>query len=268
MFTYTNWGGALLWGSIGPERPDSRNKKSCLKENEKAEYELVDKKQSEDSAIIVVKNRELTKEKQRFSVPLSSATHYHPIELHNCGVYVVRRFNYDYIQSGKKAFLPGFKKELWRYKYDGYGEDILLLSELGESGDYRFPFYNDDFRIDPNERYLVLEKGFAGSSDDIYDIVFKYLETIKDAFVLPVSEVWKKYPNTVPGSSVGFYPGGWTKDGRYFWVNFFGGAPVFAYMRINTRDWSYDVYIAPPDVLGGDQLNIENGWITIHLKNE
>lgn len=221
-------------------------------DNEKAEYELIDEKDAEDSVVIIVKDRNAGNEKRQFRID-KIRINYYPIELHRCGAYVVREHNYDY-KKGK--VLPGYRAEFVRF--DFYGNELAVFN-LAE--------FSFDFRIDPHERYVVLEKGYAGSPDGIYDIVFKNLETMEDVFVLPVSEVWESYPGTIPGSSVGFHPGGWTRDGRYFWANFFGGAPVFGYIRIDSRIWTYEVFPAPPDVLGGDKLNLETGWLTVHPGN-
>jgi len=235
----------------------------CLNKDEVAEI-TVERKQrdlgdSEGRVLVLIKNRIGNKEKRRFYAD-NIRVNYHSVESHGCGVYAVRMFNYDY----SKTLQPfGYREELWTYDYTGEGNAILLLTEKSEK---YVSYYDQDFRVDPSERYLVLEKGYAGSSDGVYDIVFKDLKTMENVFVLPVSEVWENNPDTISGSSVGFDQG-WSKDGRYFWANFFGGAPVFGYIRIDSQTWTYELFPAPPDVLGGDQLNLETGWLTVHPGN-
>jgi len=246
---------------LTPGQQIAKMQDGCLRADEEAEYKLINEKGAEDSAVIIVKDKNTRGEQRRFTIPIQSATHYHPIELHPCGVYAMRQYNYDY-SFGKP--LPNYKDELWKYDYGGRG---YLLMALYDAERPAVANYSNDFRIDPTERYLVLAKGFAGSSDGLYDIVFKDTKTMADVFVLPVSEVWGKYPYTIPGSSVGFEAGGWTKDGRYFWANFFVGAPVLGYIRIDSTNWTYELFKAPPDVLGGDQLNLETGWLTVHPGN-
>jgi len=64
-----------------------------------------------------------------------------------------------------------------------------------------------------------------------------------------------------------FEGGGWTRDGRYFWANIHDGANTLGFIRIDSQDWSVDFLPAPKDVLGGDALNLENGYITVHPGN-
>lgn len=231
----------------------------CLSKSEKVEYDLESWGGGTTNATIIIS--EPDNNKSRSFVVDNIRTSYHPVDIHACGVYFVKEFGVDYTTT---TFLPNFKWTIWKYDYKGHGVPILTLAE--KQNDKVVHYYSTDFRIDPDERFLVLEKGFAGSSEGIYDIVFKNLRTMEDVFIFPVLEVWENYPETIFGSSVGFDQG-WTKDGRYFWANFFGGAPVYAYIRIDTKDWSYGLFPAPPDVLGGDQLNIETGWVTVHPGN-
>ena len=116
-----------------------------------------------------------------------------------------------------------------------------------------------DFRVDPAEKYIVLEKGYFGKDD--YALVIKNLETKEDTFVLPFKEIADEYPNLI-GS---FGLNEWTDDGRYFWGDIFVGANVLGFFRIDTLNWKTDIFSAPEDALGGDALNFDTGYITSHL---
>lgn len=230
-----------------PNQQAVEMKDRCLQEDEEAEYQLIDEKNAEDSAVIIVKDKATRVEIRQFTVPLSSATHYHPLELHRCLVYAVRAFNYDY-KRGK--VLPGYRIELVGYDLRGNENIVLDLKE-----------FSLDFRVDPSERYLVLKRGYLGSPD--FAVVIKNSETLEDVLVLPMAEARKKSPDII--GEIGLKD--WTRDGRYFWADFFGGAPVFGYIRVDSADWTYELFPAPQDVLGGDQLNLETGWLTVHPGN-
>ncbi len=96
---------------------DGKEKQTgCLGESEIAGYELIDEKDEQDKAIIIVSDKETLKENHRFEINILSATHYHPIELHKCGVYAAKSSNYDY--TIRKP-LAGYTAEIWKYDYRG-----------------------------------------------------------------------------------------------------------------------------------------------------
>ena len=245
-------------GSPAPDVRVGDVRSGCLGEDEVAEYKL--EKVQEFIGRATITTHDSKTQGRQFSVQDVMLHTYHPVEVRQCGVYVIREFNYDFKRSEP---LPGFRVELWRYEYPGRGERLLDLAGYApEARGAAVVSYSYDFRIDSQERYLVLARGYLGSPD--FAIVIKDLKTLEDVFVFPIAEVAKKNPDII--GDVGFYQG-WSKDSRYFWADFFGGAPVFGYVRIDSNTWTYDLFPAPPDVLGGDQLNIETGWLTVHPGN-
>ena len=174
---------------------------------------------------------------------------YHPVELRRCGIYVIRMFNYN---LDKVEQNPGYKDEIWKYDYAGDGEDLVLLSEKPKEF---VSYFSPDFRIDPNEKYLVLEKSYLGHDD--YALVIKDLSTKENLLVLNLKDIIAKYPDIISGS---FGLGSWTKDGEYFYGDIFQGALSTAYYVIKAEIWKVDVYAAPTDILAGVEraINFQN----------
>ncbi len=137
---------------------------------------------------------------------------------------------------------------------------LLDTDRVGELKGYKH-FFSSDFRISPQEKYLALKKGYLGKDD--YAIVVKDLKTKEDVFVLPMTEIKKKNPKIT--GRIRFND--WARDGRYFWADMHTGAITLGFIRVDTKNWTYDLFPAPKDVLGGDALNLENGYITVHPGN-
>lgn len=78
-----------------------------------------------------------------------------------------------------------------------------------------------------------------------------------------MTEIEKKNPDIV--GNIGLR--NWSRDGRYFWADTTYGANELGFIRIDSQSWSVDLLSSPKDVLGGDALNVENGWITVHPNN-
>ncbi len=222
---------------------------NCLENSEITSYKINKKKNEVSTADIIVSDKKTNQEKYRFQIELPIPDHYHPIELHKCGVYATKSFNYNY--KNKQA-LPDYKIELWQYFYNGEGNSIIFLS-----GPISGRELNTDFRVDHLEKYLMLERSYLGRDD--YSLVIKDLNTKQDVFVLFANEIFKQYPNIVGN----FGLDQWTKDGRYFWGDIFDGAYVNAYFRIDTKDWTYDIFEAQDGAMGGFPLNINTGYVPI-----
>lgn len=229
----------------------------CLEEGEEAGFydKLDDFKLSgipeEYPLKVIVRDKE-TKEDVNNIVIDNIFENYRPVELHDCGVYVVKLFNYDPKKTKQNI---GYKDEFWKYDYSGKGKSLILLSE---KPDEYVSYYGPVFRVDPLERYVVLEKGH--SDKEYYALVIKDLETKEDVFILDYREMLKNYPELLGG----FGMKEWTRDGRYFFGDIFYGANVSAYFRIDTETWTYEIFDVPEGQMGGDQLNVETGWVTNH----
>lgn len=228
--------------------PQSDN--SCLREGERAEYEFEDNKQRSESYVTVRVKDESGAILREFRETIMSPTHYHPIELHRCGVYFIRAFNYD---PKKPEQSVSFRSELWKYDYSGKGQSVVLVNE--KSPQY-ISYYSYDFRLNPGERLVALR-----DNSDLYNqkIIVKDLELRNDAVSLPLSEIALKNKQ-LQGDAMLL---DWTRDSRYFWFSLFEAAYVNGWVRVDSRDWSYELFEAPEGVLGGYPLNIETGWVPL-----
>ena len=231
-----------------------QNTKHCLADDEVASYEIKKKENltySEATVTIFIENQNIDLKKYSFKIE-NIRKNYHPVEIHKCGVYVVRMFNHDPKKSKQD---PGYREEFWKYDYSGKGEMIILLAEKPKEF---ISYYSPDFRVDPAEKYIVLEKGYLGADD--YALVIKNLETKEDTFVLPFKKIADEYPDLI-GS---FRFREWTENGRYFWGDIFVGANVLGFFRIDALNWKTDIFPAPENTVGGDVLNFDTGYTTVH----
>jgi hypothetical protein len=249
-------GGGIYFYVKGNNKVNLITHNLCLNDNEIADYKIEKNQNGNGLATIIIRSKDTNSEIFRFQIDdIISATHYHPLEIHKCGVYIIQEFNYN---SQKIKQDAGYKEELWRYSYAGRGSSLFLLAEKPKEF---ISYYSPDFRVDSQERYVVLKKGYFGSSD--YALIIKDFKTLKDVFTLPMTEIEKQKPELA--QDIEFND--WTKDGRYFWANTHYGANTLGFIRIDSTDWSVKIIPAPKDVLGGDALNFENGYITIHPGN-
>ncbi len=233
----------------------------CLAEGEKVRIEINDKKRrlSDVEASVTISIQNNTGTTSGFDISNVLGT-YHPIEIHQCGVYVLELVNYDYTKSKQER---GYRNELWKYSYSGEKQKIETLYELSTTTHHD---YGTDFRIDPTEKHLALRKGYLGSPD--FAIIIKDIHTLKDVFTLPMTDIEKQNPDLV--GDIGFIESSdnaWSPDGRYFWADLADGANELGFIRIDSTDWSYKLLPAPPDVFGGDALNLDTGDITVHPGN-
>lgn len=226
----------------------------CLSDDEAAEYEIKEKKRSlgdtEGMAIIYIRDKTTNKIKYSFEID-SVWVNYHPAEIHNCGIYVVRMLNYNHNELKQDA---GYKDELWKYGYNQQGNALVLFSEKPKEF---ISYYSPDFRIDPDEKYVVLERGYLGK--DGYALVIKDLKTLKDTFVLTYDDLAKQNP-WMEGSYFQFR--NWTQDGKYLWLQMQMVATARAFIRIEKDTWKTDVLATPAGTGGGTALNAEKGYIT------
>ncbi|MBU4348553.1 hypothetical protein KJ671_03590 [Patescibacteria group bacterium] len=227
-------------------KPDKTLKQStfltqCLSENLEVSYKIEEKESPLADVVVYIIDENTGKEVTSFKID-NIFKNYHPIELYKCGIYVIRFFNYDPRISKQK---PEFRAEFWRYYYSGEGIQLFFSED-----------FSYDFRVDPTEIYLVLERSYLGNPD--YALVIKNLQTKKDVFVLPLKEITDKYPDFL--GSIGFNE--WTRGSKYFWGNIFDGANVLAFFRIERDSWKRELFEAPTGTMGGTALNSEFGYIT------
>ena len=243
-----------------PEKQEGKldqNVKHCLADDEIASYLLSkehhpDAKVPQSPIVIQVTNKDTGKEKSSFQIDDTESIHHHSVELHRCWVYVMRTFNYDPKKSEQN---PGYRKELWKYDYNGNGEAIILLAEKPKEF---ISYYSYDFRVDPFEKYIVLAKGYFGEDD--YTLVIKNIEAKEDVFVLPIKEITDKYPDVVGSIRLN----DWSDDGRYFWFDLHIGAIRLGFVHVDTITWKADIFPAPENTMGGDALNFDTGYVTSH----
>jgi len=211
----------------------------CLSSDEIVKYKTIKKDAAQQDTEIYIYNSENV---ENNVVKIENIYRgYHPIESYKCGIYMIKFFNYN--SSGNQK--SNFRAELWIYKYNGYGENLITLDD-----------YSFDFRIDPSETYAVLQQGYLGT--DNYSLIIKSIETKEDVFVMPLQYITDKYSSFI--GSIGMNQ--WTKDGKYFWGDIYDGANILTFFRIERDSWKVEIFLAPAGTMGGDALNPELGYIT------
>ena len=247
-----------IWGFLNNyffwprEKSEEAGHGTCLSDNELADTRYAtEEKIPLNSLITSVRDKTTQQEKFTFQIESIDSRHYHPFELHDCNIYVIRQFNYD---LKTRRATSNYSIELWSYNYAGKGQRILIFSRTDNLGQYE-SFYNDDFRIDPLEKYLVLERGYFGKDD--YALVIKDISTLDDLLVLNLKDVLQQHLDIIPGS---FGLGKWSDNSKYFYGDIFQGALSTAYYIIETEKWKVDVYAAPLDILAGVEraINFQN----------
>ncbi|MCK4553951.1 hypothetical protein KAU19_03235 [Candidatus Parcubacteria bacterium] len=197
---------------------------------------------------VIVRDKKNKVEKNRIIID-NIKENYHPIEIHKCGIYVIRQFNYN---NKKRKQNPGYREEFWCYDYSGNGESLILLAEKPKEF---ISYYSTDFRVSTNEKYVVLEHGYHGKDD--YSLIIKDLNTKEDIFILKLSDIIEKYPDVI-GSFGMLY---WKEDDKYFWADIFQGARALGYLKIDSNDWSWEVFETPDKHLAGFGPNFKTGWM-------
>lgn len=245
---------AIYWFSLPELNIPENKRKACLEASEVAEYSTPGENKAfvTSPVRITVKDKISGKKKYEFEIMYNSKGAF-TFAIFPCNIYVTKIFNYD----EKRGPLPGYRNELWRFHYDGSGEPLLTLFK-GEGAPDNF---GQSFLVDPTETYIAFERSYLGSPS--YALVIKNLNNLSDVHVLSYQSLIAAHE--APQGAIGLKQ--WTKDGRYFWGRIFDGAIVYAFFRLERDVWKTKVFPAPKDVLGGDALNVENGYITVHPGN-
>lgn len=231
----------------------------CLSDNEEVTFDS-NRQSSVGPVDITIKDKKNGKDVFKFTInSVFFAGRW--VQPRKCGIYVIKEFNFNHERSQP---LPGFRVELWRYKYTGEGFPILTFAGEDKNGKPTV-FYSYEFQIDFLEKLMALIEGYRGNrgNTDKYSFLIKDIETQKDIFSLKYEDIISKYPDLEGDLALNE----WTKDSRYFWGNLFYGANVLGFFRVERDTWKVDILPAPPDVLGGDALNVEKGLITVHPGN-
>ncbi len=194
------------------EKQEKKPHSACLADNEWVAHSLSEyyapplRGVIKNPVLIAIKDKTTRETKFEFEVDNVDIGHYRPIELHKCGAYAIREFNYDF-----KNFKlpPGAAKELWRYDYGGNGQKILTFINVDNQG-IEHSFFGSDFRIDDTETYIALIRSYLGNPD--YSLVIKNLKTNEEVFILSLRELVEKY-NIESGD---FNLGGWGQNALQF----------------------------------------------------
>lgn len=251
-------GGFYLYASI---QQTTERRGPCLANNEYAEYPLKNENNprittpATSTVVVSARDAKTGEETGTFQI-LGVPANYYPIEIHRCGIYAIREFN---LTEKLRRATPEYRNELWKYFYNGSGTQILTFSETDAGGKYT-SFFNDDFRIDFQERYIALVRGYLGQSD--YALIIKDLKTLDDVLVFPFSELEKRNAELI--GDITLEGGMWTPDGRYFWADTHYGATTLGFIRVDTATWKVDVLPAPKGTVGGDALNAARGLTSLH----
>jgi len=183
---------------------------------------------------IYVRNTQTNTEISHFQISDIDYQQAYALLMRPCNIYVIRRIPQP------------LSEEFWVYNYAGQGKQFIQLQVL-------------EYSIDPTETYFITELNPAMASDtlDVFN-----LRTGNLMFVLPVSTINQNYPADAPSN---FDSYGWTENDRYFWGGLFQQADQIAFFRIDTSNWTYQMFQAPDQTLGGDKLNLESGWVTYSI---
>jgi hypothetical protein len=231
--------------------PAVLNHPTCLQEGETAKWVKVNEKSSDGIFKVIISD---DKNSPKGEVTLDVwRTHRDPIELRSCGMYAIRRLNYD---STKTKQGPGYRVELWKYQYDGSGKKILLLQEVKQDGKFIL-YYNADFRVSPEEKYIALEKGYTGQEG--HGLIIMNPDNLKDIFYYDV--------HALSASGIVRPFGGlnllsWSPDSKYFWASVSDGPEVSAYLRVDLQSEEPLVLTPPSGTGNGNALNTSLGLVT------
>lgn len=231
----------------------------CLSKDEYVDYPLdlnsnpFLKIPKEYPVTISVRDSDTGVEKSSFVIE-NIRSNYRPIEIHKCSVYTTKTFNYNKSRIAAGQWDEDYRVEFWKYSYDGSGEKKILLLEnsLGAFTSY----FSTDFRVSFNEKYTSLTKGYLGRDD--YSLIIKDLNTLEDPFILSLQEIISKDESIFGDIGLNW----WSSDSRYFWANIFQAADVLAFIRVDTTDWTWELFPAPIGTMGGDALNPDLGLVT------
>ena len=229
----------------------------CLADDEYVDYPINRQypeyqKVAQIPVVISVRNKTTKNVKLSFTVENVPSAESEQLELHKCGVYILREFQQGQLWS----------RELWRYDYSGQGNKLLILlqtqnGEIIKTG----PQFYAYFYIDPDEKYLALDLGPLGSSNQAMIVKNLASPDLPDVLTVTGQDILKAAPSLSQNRSA--EPVGWSSDGRYLW----GGSGEIdqsntVYFRINIHDKSnLEVFPMPSDAVYFGPPKLDTGYI-------
>lgn len=229
------------------------SRSTCLGDSEFVDY-TIDKKYATEIRIptspVTVFIREKESNRVKWSFVINNIVQIPP-KIFKCSIYITRKL--DTNSSGS------FRDELWQYDYSGNGIRVFTLAVF-KNKKTESTTYSQVFNIDPQEKYLTLERSYLGRSD--YGLVIKDLKTLNDLFILTHEKIREMDPSVSLGIIAnGIQRGGldigrWTSDNRFLWGTMFNGALDTAYFRIEMGTWKTEVFSPPPDIPSGGERAI------------
>ncbi|MDA1209090.1 MAG: hypothetical protein O2904_03615 [bacterium] len=148
------------------------------------------------------------------------SSHYHPAEMRNGTMFVIRRIDDpDGTWVDQDGSIYGFRDELWAYDISGKGEKV-------------FEYPGIDFRASVDGEYIVVSEGpsqiamVSKHADVLHHFRWPELAGDLRSMIQEKMEVVQAPP------SIGF--SGWSNDGKYFW-GWMGWLKPEMYFRINAE---------------------------------
>lgn len=147
------------------------------------------------------------------------------IEVHKCGLYLIRAFGFDY---DKMKELNNYRVEIWKYSFDGDAIKVLTLGEKDQFNSSKY-YYEYDFRINDEESYITLIGRYA--SPEVLTI--KDLNTVSDAFVFTKNDLLDEYGVDYKNPELLYLVDTWKWNENYFTFTVFSNISF----RVNISDW-------------------------------
>lgn len=223
---------------------------TCLGEDEMVEYALDPlaapnlRLPSHPTTTIVIKDTKNVKETFHFVINNIDSS-VGALEVHKCGVYVIRGEDFDSYEGYYR------KKAFWRYKYDG-SVDLIISSD-------EFKNYSPIFRINSSETMISLNRQLVNDlPPDAVVIREIKAEGPKNIKIVSVSNLLQEETDLVEPRDIGV--SGWSSDGRYLWGGSSSQIDV-VYFRIDVNNDDIEIFSMPSDATHHGPPNFNTGYI-------
>lgn len=226
----------------------------CLSNNEIADFDYMAylyestgvKLPSSATTTIFIKDKNTNEELFKFTIG-NVRTNSPSLEIHKCGVYVIRNFDRD----KKEGFYK--KRELWHYVYNGNNKVLMNNEEF-------YP-YSTPIRVDLSETYIALNKLYLGHPE--HSVVIKNLKTTKldDVLVIKPADIWENLPQLNKERNIGLV--GWSNNSKYVWGSSQSQMDtVYFRVDISKRDkLNIEVFPMPEDAIHYGPPRLNTGYI-------